>query len=65
MYGDLETCAWLGIYINPELFLFLFFEYSVQKKLLWEKVEEGGGGGYGAIAPLAPRCRRASISLFD
>ena len=47
MYGDLETCAWLGIYINPELFLFLFFEYSVQKKLLWEKVGGGGGGGMG------------------
>ena len=27
-----NTCAWLGIHINSELFLFLFFEYSVQNK---------------------------------
>ena len=39
--------AWLGSHINLELFLFLFFEYSVQKKIAWQK-------SWGAIAPSAP-----------
>ena len=47
VYGALETCAWLGIHINSELFLFLFFEYFVQKKIAWRKSR-------GAIAPSAP-----------
>ena len=41
VYGALETRAWLGIHINSELFLFLFFKYSIQKKLLGKKVEGG------------------------
>ena len=49
MYGTLETCAWFGIHINSELFLFLFLEYSVPKKIAWQK-----SGGGGAIAPSAP-----------
>ena len=59
VYGALETCAWLGIHINLELFLFLFFEYSVQKKIDWRK----SGGGV-AIAPSAPCCRRACACVF-
>ena len=51
VYGASETCAWLGIHISLELFLFLFFEYSVQNKLLGENV---GGGGKRAIGPSAP-----------
>ena len=53
VYGALETCAWLGIHINSELFLFLLFEYSAQKKNCLAKKWEKGGGGY---SPLSPAC---------
>ena len=46
-HGALETCALLDFDINSELFLFLFFEFSVQKKCLAKR------GGW-AIAPSAP-----------
>ena len=58
VYGALETCAWLGIHINAKLFLFLFFEYSVEKKIAWRKSE-------GAIAPSAPPwcCRACCLDV--
>ena len=61
VYGALETCAWLGIHINSELFLFLFFEYSVQKKLLGEK----GGGGYSLLSPPGVVGPASSSSLVN
>ena len=70
MYGALETCAWLGIHINLELFLFLFFEYSVKKKLLGKK-RGGGGERYsplsppGVIGPVFANCDAALLLLIS
>ena len=36
---------------NSELFLFLFFQYSVQKKIAWRK-SGMRGGGYSPLSPL-------------
>ena len=52
-HGALEMCALLGIHINSELFLFLFFEFSVQKQIAWQK-SEGEGRGYSPISPHPP-----------